>query len=131
MAVELKIRVHTETLEANLKKRIEGFKKELLSDDIKRQAADIYKDCIEPLVPKDVGNLRDTAEISKYKGTYGVYYPVKYANAQYKGYNGKGVIRNYTTPGTIDHWNHHMSTADRQAYYDLVKEMILERMNNG
>lgn len=127
----IKIRVHKESLEANMAKRIEEFKKKMLSDDVKYQSADIYRDCIEPLVPKKIGNLRDNVEYVKYSGTYAIKYTSNYAKAQYKGYNGRGVIRKWTTPGTIDHWNLHMSRADKGAYYDLVKEMIMEKLKNG
>jgi len=131
MAYEVRIRVHSETLENNLRKRIDVFKKKMLSGEVKREAADIYRDCVEPLVPKKIGNLRDIVELKKYKGTYAIVYKSNYAQAQYKGYNGRGVITKWTTPGTIDHWNLHMSRADKGAYYDLVAEMIMEKLKNG
>lgn len=133
MGFEVQIRVHTDTLERALNKRIKNFTKELLTDDVKLMAAEIYADCVEPLVPMKSGELRNPNNIRfpKYKGTRSVEYIVPYAEAQYKGYNGRGPSKNFTTPGTIDHWNHHMTTADRKAFYDLVAEELIARLNNG
>lgn len=128
---EVTVRVHKETLLNALQKRIDDFTKESLNDDIKLRAAEIFADCIEPLVPKDQGGLRANISFPKYRGTRAVQYDSKYAEAQYRGFNGRGVIRNYTTPGTIDHWNLHLSRADREAFYDLVAEEIITRLNNG
>lgn len=131
MGFEVKIRVHTDTLEQALSKRIEKFRKEMLTDDVKLMAAEIYADCVEPLVPMKSGELRSNISFPKYKGTRAVRYDASYAEAQYKGYNGRGPSRNFTTPGTTDHWNHHMTAADRAAYYDLVAEELIARLNNG
>ncbi len=131
MGFEIKIRVHTDTLERALNSRIKDFTKELLTDDVKLMAAEIYADCVEPLVPMKSGELRSDVSFPKYKGTRAVQYNAPYAKAQYEGYNGRGPSRNFTTPGTTDHWNHHMTAADRAAYYDLVAEELIARLNNG
>ncbi len=122
-------RVHRETLERAIWKRIEEIKGQALSDENRRRAAEIFIGEVEHLVPMSGGDLRKSAHVgdSKYKGDYTVVYgneDVKYAKAQYDGYNGRGVIREYTTEGTTDHWNQHMTRADRQAYYDKVAEEI-------
>ena len=134
---DVKIRVHSETLAKALEKRLDSLEDKILSDEVKYRAADIYKDCIAPLVPKDEGNLRESGHVGeqKYNGDYPVVYDVKYAKAQYEGSNGKGKrpasMWKRHTPNTYDHWNHHMSRSDRQAFYDLVAEEIMEKINNG
>lgn len=133
--VNVRIRIHADTLTKAIQKRVEDLKDKVLSDEMKYRAAEIYRDCVEPYVPMEYGNLRKSAHIGKkYNGDYPVIYgnsDVKYAKAQYKGYNGRGAIREYTTPGTYDHWNKHLSRGDREAMYDLIAEEIVEKMNNG
>lgn len=133
MAFDVTIRVHIETLESALKKRMDNFTKEMLSDDVKYASAIMYADAVNHLVPMKTGVLRNYITFPKYKGTRAVNYNAPYAEAQYKGYNGS-VISKWTTPGTIDHWNQHLSNADRLQYYEDVKQMIvrkLKRTNNG
>lgn len=131
------IRTHTDTLERAMQKRIAKFTKDMLTDDVRRRAAELYRDAVEKYVPKDSGNLRESAHeensIVKYKGDYAVLYDVPYAEAQYVGFNGRGAIRNSRrkTGGTYDHWNHHMTTAERQTYYNQVKEEILQNLERN
>ena len=134
MGFDIKIRVHTETLESALKKRVDNFTKEMMSDDVKYASAIMYADAVNHLVPMESGRLRNDITFPKYKGTRAVKYNAPYAKAQYAGYNGKGVIREWSTEGTIDHWNQHLSSAERMQYYDDVAQMIirkLQRVNNG
>lgn len=35
------------------------------------------------------------------------------------------------TPNTYSHWNKHLTTAERQAFYADVAKIVVERMNNG
>lgn len=128
-----RIRIHRDTLERALFKRIDDIEKKALSDAVRKRAAEIYLDCVEPLVPKKLGDLRKSAYVpdKKYKGDYSVVYDIDYAKAQYEGYNGRGPHKKWTTTGTTDHWNHHLTTADRQAFYDLVAEEIKEGIKHG
>lgn len=140
MSFEVHCRVHAETLEVNLRKRIEGFKKKMLTSEVKYKATEIYKDCIEPNVPKHLGELRDSTTIQKYKDGYAVVYEPEdkygrgYGQAQYTGSNGTGIDSakwDRHTPNTYSHWNQHLTSADRGAMYDLIAEMIVEELNNG
>lgn len=136
------IRVHKETLEAQLQKILGNKAKEVLSDDVKRRAAEIYRDCVEYWVPEDSGNLRKSAEVVPHKGTYGVEYDTSkvdpkgksYGKPQYEGKNGSiwpESMWNRKNKHTSSHWNRRMSRTDREIYYDLVKEEILENLNHG
>lgn len=127
------IRIHKDTLERALLNRVNDIENKALSDAVRKRAAEIYLDCVEPLVPKKLGYLRSSAYVpdKKYKGDYSVVYGAEYAKAQYEGYNGRGPHRKWTTPGTIDHWNHHFTTADRRAFYDLVAEEMKESIRHG
>lgn len=127
------IRVHKDVLERALAKRMENFKSEMLSDDVKKASAIMYADAVNHLVPMKHGFLRNSITFPKYKGTRAVKYTAPYAEAQHYGYT-RGVIRKWTTEGTIDHWNQHLSNADRAQYYEDVKRMLLrklKRTNNG
>lgn len=105
-----------------------------MSDDVKYASAIMYADAVNHLVPMENGILRNSITFPKYKGTRAVEYTATYAKAQYSGYNGRGPSRKFTTKGTIDHWNQHLSSAERLQYYEDVKRMILrklERTSNG
>ena len=137
---EFNVRVRThnlDTIAKALDKKVEDLEDELRSDEIRQIVADIYKDCIEPLVPKEFGGLRDSGVVpdDKYKGDAYVLYDAPYAKAQYEGNNGKGrrpgSMWKRHTKNTYDHWNKHLSTADRQAFYDLVEEELIKRLNHG
>lgn len=137
---DMRIRVHTETLEANLRKVFGDKVKSMLTDDVKRVAAEIYRDCVEYYVPEHLGNLRGSTNIVRYKGTYAVEYNAEdgygshYAHAQYSGNNRSGMDASKwkrANPHTYSHWNQHMTKSDRDTFYELVKEMMIERANNG
>lgn len=151
----VRIRTHGETLESGLSKAIEGFMRTMMSDSMKRKAASIYMKCVEKYVPMDNGDLRASAHVStgKYKGDYVVLYgndDVKYAKVQYEGDNGRiikgkdsngnpiygehkkpGSMWSRNTKGTYDHWNKHMTTADRAEYMSKVKAEMLKRLKDG
>lgn len=136
----VQIRTHNlDTISSSLGKRVKDIEESLKSDDAKRTVAEIYLDCVEPCVPMsdpeknpEAGFLRRSAHVpdDKYKGDYYVLYDAPYAKAQYKG-KTRGAVLHWTTPGTKDHWNKHMSTADRAAFHALVKEELLKRAKYG
>ena len=133
---DIKLRIHTETLESNIK-RILGKKKKLaLSDDVKEFAVDLYSRKIKPYVPRKTGNLRNkkNTKIVRYKGTYAIDYIAtdkygrQYAKAQYYADDSDW---ERTTEGTYSHWNQHLSRAEREDYYRRVAEKMKEKMKNG
>lgn len=137
---EIQIRTHNlETISRAFKKKVSDLEEALRSDESKRRVAEIYLDCVEPLVPMsdpykkpDAGFLRASAHVpdNKYKGDYYVLYDAPYAEAQFVG-KTRGAVMHWTTPGTHDHWNRHMSSADRAAFHSLVKEELLKRIKDG
>lgn len=129
----VRIRTHnTDTIVKALGKRIEDIEKECLSDQAKKEVAQLYAHYVEPYVPMREGILRRSAYVpdDKYKGDYYVLYDTPYAKAQYRGYT-TGPILHWTIKGTRDHWNKHMSTATRAAFHAKVKETLLKRIKHG
>ena len=71
---------------------------------------------MDKYVPKDEGNLRTIVDIKSNSITY----ESPYAKYQYHGISKKGEPLNYRTPGTGDHWDERMKSAEMQ---DIVKEV--------
>lgn len=109
-----------------------------LSPEVKRAAANEYRDSIERYVPNGPsykghigGSLRRSANVVADGDDYAVRYSAKspkgydYAEVQY---NGPSWWDRHT-PDTYSHWNRHMTRAERLAYYQKVAEMVKEGMN--
>lgn len=146
----IRSRVHTETLIPQIVKRLGDMAKDAVDDDVKYQAAEMFKNTVEKYVPmsigsKDSGALRIFADVVPYKGTYATLYYGEgepsskgkrrvYAAAQYYGGNGSRrpeSLWDRATPKTGSYWNQRLSRAERTAYYDKVAELIKEKMKNG
>ena len=69
----------------------------LVSDNFRRDTADIWAQMIEPYVPKDTGKLRNSYTITS---DYRVRYNTDYATKVYEV-----PAKHYTTPGTTHHWD--------------------------
>lgn len=123
-------------VEAGIEKLLNRKIEEGLSSDVQYQAAEIYKDLIEPYVPLKSGNLRDSANIvhGAKHALWGIEYdPISpkgrhYHYGQYQYFGDPSWDR--TTPGTYDHWNQHLSRADREGFKQAVKSLVIEAMND-
>lgn len=133
------IRIDTKTLVIEMQKRIDGFAKKMLNDDMKFMAAEMYHDYVEKYVPHSTGNLRDSVDYVKYKGAYAIMYdPVDkyghhYAAAQYYGNNGSKwpeSLWERKDKNTHSYWNRHITTAERKAMYDDIADLIASELNN-
>lgn len=80
---------------------------------------------MDKYVPKDTGALRDTVTLK----SDAVIYKSPYAHAQYVG-ETKGVVRNYTTPGTGPYWDKRMWSAEKEIVIRETQE-YLEGKRNG
>lgn len=69
---------------------------------------------MDKYVPMDIGALR----INVRQSADDITYQSPYAHAQYVGIT-KGVVKNYTTPGTGPYWDRRMVSAEMQ---EVVKE---------
>lgn len=137
----INVRIHSETLHAQLSKRIDGYRKAALSDKVKYKAAKLYAKKVQPYVPKKTGELREDVDIVPYNGVYAVQYnatatrkkrdgsieTVQYAEAQYHG----DPTWNRTTEGTYDHWNQHLSMAEREEYYSDIANLVIEEIKSN
>lgn len=69
---------------------------------------------MDKYVPKNTGALRENVRQNADEITY----QSPYAHAQYVGIT-KGIVKNYTTPGTGPYWDKRMVSAEMQ---EVVKE---------
>lgn len=139
------IRIDTKTLVIEMQRRIDGFTKKMLSDDMKKMSAEMYADYVKPYVPKGNQKKRLTTElrnvsIEPYRGTYAVVYDPEdiyghhYAAAQYYGDNGSNrpeSLWKRHTEGTHSYWNRHLKTAERQAMYDDLADLFISELNGN
>ena len=111
-----------------LGKKIKSIYYTSAKDDI----AGEYAKYIAQYVPYKTGKLRYSAKIDNGSVVYSAKVRRKGGNFDYAGiqYYSDDSNWNRTTPGTYSHWNKHMTAADRRAFYDDVKRIIIERMNN-
>ena len=99
--------------------------------EVKDEIAGEYAKAISKYVPYKTGRLMNSAKVEDGAVTYSVkvnrpdgrfdYAPVQYYTP----------FENRSTPNTYDHWNKHLTTAERQEFYEDVKDIIVERMNHG
>lgn len=133
----IKVRIHTETIESAIGRILDKKKDIILSDNLKRTSAELYMDKIKHLVPLGkTEELRSSADIRPYKDTYAVCYdPVDekrdikfhYGEVQYNGPDWW----NRRTEGTYSHWNQHLSSFEREDYYRELAKLYVEECNNG
>ena len=101
--------------------------------ETRTDAAGEYAKHIARYVPLDSGTLRRSARAvdgevrysAKAKRPGGEY---DYAEIQYQIPFPQ---ENRHTPDTYDHWNRHLTTAERQAFYEDVADILIRRMNDG
>lgn len=123
-------------LQSNVEKILRRKLKNGLSQKTLVAAGELYKDAIEHYVPLKTGTLRGSATVVP-RGEGCV---IRYSA---KGTNKDGSIKDYDyakdrytlpakrrfTPGTYDHWNRHLTRAERQQFYNDVASIITEAMN--
>ena len=137
-----RIRIHTDTLESNISRILGRMKDVVLSDELKVEAIKKYRKKVEPYVPEKKGFLKlsayDSDAIVDYHGDKAlVYDPVAnnrqhyhYGKVQYEG-PGPGEEWNRTTEGTYDHWNQHLTRAEREEYYQELADMYVKEIKNN
>lgn len=131
---DITISFDAERVAANVEKIMQRKIEAGLSSDIQYESAEIYRDLVEYLVPKKSGSLRDSAKIVR--GAKHAQWGIRYDPTSKKGYHYANLqyhtpFENRTTPGTFDHWNQHLTTADRQGFNMAVKNLVVEAMKNG
>ena len=75
---------------------------------------------MDKYVPLDEGNLRTIVDIQADSITY----ESPYAKYQYNGISKSGKPLNYKTPGTGDHWDERMKSAEIKEVVKEVQEYI-------
>lgn len=95
------------------------------------EIAELYKDAIEHYVPLKEGNLRGGARVEDGAVVYSAKAKRKSGMYDYAEYQYENEFSKRHTPGTYGHWNTHLTSAEKQAFYADVKDIIVECMNNG
>lgn len=101
--------------------------------ETRNDTAGVYAKYISKYVPFKTGTLRRSATITDGEIRYSARSKkgYNYADIQYRpeayGYDESTWERH--TPDTYSHWNRHLSTAERQAFYQEVAKIVAEKMN--
>ena len=105
-----------------------------LSLDNQLDVAGEYAMAISKYVPYKTGKLLRSADVVPHGEGVAVSYSamskgkqkIDYAPIQYEI-----PFANRSTPGTYDHWNRHLTTAERQEFYERCAEIISKSMQDG
>ena len=132
----IRISYDEDALELNIERVVKRKLNHALSIDTKKEIAGEYAMRVAQYVPYKSGRLRNSAEVIsdgdkaviRYsaRSRHGKHYD--YAENQYS--TPRDPDRRWT-PGTYDHWNRHLTTAERQDFYQEAAEIIAREMNNG
>jgi len=127
------IRVDEKALEDNVN-RILGKKVEkIYYTETRNEVAGIYASAVEKYVPSKTGRLHSSARVRDGEIRYSAKAKRKRGNYDYAGvqYYSNDSTWNRHTPNTYSHWNRHLTSAERQNFYQEVAKIIAEKMNNG
>ena len=109
-----------------LNKKIEVAKYTEVKDEI----AGEYAKAISRYVPYKTGKLLNSAKVEDGAITYSAKCNRPGGRFDYAAVQYYTPFDNRSTPNTYDHWNKHLTTAEREEFYNDVKDIIIERMNN-
>lgn len=127
------LRIDTKALQDNVN-RIIGRKVEVIHyKSTRNESAGEYAKYISKYVPRKTGKLVKSAKIVDGAVTYSAKAKRKNGNYDYAAYQYYSDDSEWVraTPDTHSHWNRHLTTAERQAFYEDVAKIIKEKMNNG
>ena len=127
MTVHIPIKEVRDNVNQLIRKKVDSA----LYEDSIDEIAELYKDAIEHYVPLKDGELRGNAKVVDGAVVYSAKAKRRSGNYDYAEYQYENEFANRHTPGTYGHWNTHLTTAEKQTFYEQVKEIIIERMNNG
>lgn len=102
-----------------------------LFEDTRNEIAGEYAKAISKYVPYKTGALSRSARVVDGEIRYSAKVKRKGGTYDYAEYQYTHEFENRTTPGTYGHWNRHLTTAERKAFYEEVAEIITRKMNNG
>lgn len=130
MGEYLELSVDMKALQSSLSRVLKRKAKVLDDVRVRNVAAERYKNAIEKYVPMRTGNLRNSAHVSNGNIVYdarskkGNHYA--YASEQYHIPRSVNVR---FTPNTYDHWDKHLTVAERVQFYEDLARDIAEAMN--
>lgn len=126
LVLEIDMKDVEDNVNRMLRKKIKSIYYQRSIDDI----AMAYKDAIEKYVPLKSGLLRDNATVDSGAVIYSAKAKRPGGNYDYAAYQYYNEFSKRTTPNTYGHWNTHLTTEELRAFYDEVKDIIVERMND-
>ena len=98
--------------------------------ETRNEIAGEYAAAIEKYVPSKTGRLHSSARVIDGEIRYSAKANRKSGSFDYAELQYNTPFANRHTPNTYDHWNRHLTTAERQEFYEQVQRIIVERMNN-
>lgn len=102
-------------------------------DGVRNEIAGEYAAAIDKYVPSKSGRLHSSATVRDGEIRYSAKANRPSGNYDYAAvqYYTPFPQENRHTPNTYDHWNKHLTTAERQEFYQKVKEIVVKGMNDG
>lgn len=127
----LELTYDTKAFQAAIGRKLKKFSDIVRSPEVRNMAAEQYRDAVEHYVPKKTGNLRDSTSIQDGKIIYTAKskYGYKYAYAS-EQYRTPRPDSSRFTPGTYDHWDKHLTTAEKSDLYKEMADDIVEVLND-
>ena len=98
--------------------------------ETRNEIAGEYAAAIEKYVPSKTGRLHSSAKVIDGEIRYSAKANRPGGSFDYAQIQYETPFANRHTPNTYDHWNRHLTTAERQAFYEQAKKIIVERMNH-
>ncbi len=127
----LELTYDAKALQSAIGRRLKKYSKIVQSPEVRNLAAEQYKDAVEKYVPMRSGNLRDSAIVRDGKIIYTARSKRghKYAYAAEQYHTPRPASSRFT-PGTYDHWDKHLSTAEKADLYKGIADDIAEVLND-
>lgn len=133
------IRVHfdEEAVTKNISRILDETINSAMDLNVREEIAGEYAMRISKYVPYKTGQLVNSADIvADAENGVAIRYSAKSRKGRDRNYDYAQVqyetpFENRTTPDTYDHWNKHLTTAERKDFYEACADIISESMKHG
>ncbi len=127
----LRLEVDIKGVQDNVNRMLKKKVKTIYYDRVMDEIAYLLKDTMEPYVPMKSGQLRGNAYVDNGNIIYTAKAERRGGRYDYAAYQYMNEFPKRFTPGTFGHWDKHLTAADKQYFYEQVKDLIVEEMNDA
>lgn len=130
----IRVSYDEDAVERNVSRILNRKLEKMTSLDTKMEIAGVYGVAIAKYVPYKTGKLLNSADVVADGNNAVIRYSAHskrgYDYAQ-KQYETPYPQESRSTPGTYDHWNRHLTSAEREEFYEDAAKIIARESNNG